>query len=144
MGGQLIILAIAALVLVGAIARVYDMGGDAREADIRESITRQKEEIRKDKEAHEKTMRDFATGITKNFLAFQGKQTQYYSGVKDAINEAAKKDPTLNVICFGPDGVRRFNDVGTGRPEGGEVPAKPNVDAVVPGKRAPYPKRVTP
>jgi hypothetical protein len=119
---QIIILVLASLGLVGSIFVVYEKGGDSRENQIRAEVSAEKTAIRKEKEAHEKQMRDFALALTKGYLTFQSGQQRYFSGVKDEIIGEIQKRPELRLVCLDAGGVLEFNQAGLRR-EGGAVPS---------------------
>lgn len=136
---QIMILIGMLLALGASVWKYGENQADAREAELQLVYEQKKAALTAEKAAHEKQMRDFATGLTKGFLQFQKGQDRFYGGVTDAVKDEIRKNPAAFAgVCVGggADGVRQFNTTGQ-RGRGGAIPTQPARDGVVPGRTAP-------
>jgi hypothetical protein len=118
---QLVILGLLAVALAGSIWKVYDAGGDEREATLRTSLQAEKDRLTKEKQDHEKVMREFAQALTKGYLEFGRRQGKLAEGAKDAIREEIRNNPDLQRACLPATSVRDFNATGVGGRRGGST-----------------------
>lgn len=127
---QVLIMIGAVLALLASIWKVYDTGGDHREAEVRAEYTRKAEEQRKTDEENERRLREWALQLSKNFLAFGPKQQAFYQGVTNELATQIASSPALRRDCFDADGVSRFNGQ-RAKPAGGPGAAPGGSDAAV-------------